>query len=212
MLLNSKEFRNSTKFLRNEYECVGYYNIPKIMKQDIDLSDIKLISYSDTYSRENEINKSKGVHFFIDDKRFDGIYDNPERSLEKLSQYRFLISIDYSLFQEMPRALQIFNIFRSRWVAAYWQSRGLVVIPCISWSDALSYDFCFSGIEKESIVAIGMIGCKGNKQAFLRGYNKMQEVLNPKAIIVFGDPFEEMKGNIVKVNYIESRKVNRDGR
>lgn len=212
MLNNSKEFRNSPKFLRNEYECVGYFDIPKIQRQDIDLSNLKLIAYSDTYSKDNETNKLKGVHFFIDDKRFEGIYANPERSLKKLSQYRFLISIDYSLFREMPRAIQIFNVFRSRWVAAYWQSKGLIVIPCISWSDSLSYDFCFSGIERESIVAIGMIGCKGNKQAFLRGYNKMIEVLNPRAIIVFGEPFEEMKGNIVKVNYIESRKVNRDGR
>ena len=112
----------------------------------------------------------------------------------------------------MPRALQIFNVFRSRWVAAYWQSKGLIVIPCVSWSDALSYDYCFDGIEKESIVSVGMIGCKRNKKAFLRGYNKMLEVIDPKAIIVFGTPFGEMKGNIIKVNYVESRMVNRDGR
>ena len=34
------------------------------------------------------------------------------------------------------------------------------VIPTISWSGARSYEFCFDGVEKGSIVAVGMIGCK----------------------------------------------------
>ena len=211
-MLNSKEFRNSAKFLRNEYDCVGYYNIPKIKKQDIKLDNINLISYSDTYSKENEINKQKGDHFFIDEKRFEGIYSNPEKSFEKLSQYKFLLTIDYSLFREMPRAIQIYNVFRNRWIGAYWQSHGLNVIPCISWSDSQSYEFCFDGIEKGSIVAIGMIGCKNNKVSFMRGYNKMLEVIQPNAIIVFGEPFKEMVGNIIKINYNDSRMVNRNGR
>lgn len=211
-MLKSYEFRNSPKFLRNEYECVGYFNMPNIAKQEIDLTNMQLISYSDTYSNDNETNKSKGVHFFIDDKRFENIYLFPERSLNKIAQYRFVITIDYSLYREMPRALQIYNTFRNRWIGAYWQSKGLKVIPCISWSDHTSYDYCFDGIEVGSIVAIGMIGCKANKQAFMDGYNKMINVIKPSAIIVFGDPFKEMTGNIIQVNYLNSRRINRHGR
>ena len=34
----------------------------------------------------------------------------------------------------------------------------------------------------------------------------MLNKLNPKQIIVFGTPFDEMKGNILSVDYIDSRR------
>ena len=52
-----------------------------------------------------------------------------------------------------------------------------------------------------------MIGCKGNKLGFMRGYNEMLTRLEPENIIVFGTPFPEMEGNIVSVDYMSSRKV-----
>ena len=70
-----------------------------------------------------------------------------------------------------------------------------------------NYDFCFDGIEKNSVVAVGMIGCKRNKPAFMRGYDAMLERLSPSAIICFGSPFTEMRGNIIPVDYLASRKV-----
>ena len=72
---------------------------------------------------------------------------------------------------------------------------------------AQSFEFCFDGVERNSIVAIGMIGCKQNKHHFLRGYNAMLERISPSQIICFGAPFEEMEGNIISVDYMESRKV-----
>ena len=32
------------------------------------------------------------------------------------------------------------------------------------------------------------------------GYNKMMEVIKPSAIICYGEPFDEMKGNIIKIS------------
>jgi len=64
----------------------------------------------------------------------------------------------------------------------------------------------FDGVEQNAIVSVGMIGCKGNKLGFLRGYNRMLEKLNPQAIICYGKPFEEMQGNIVYVPFAHTRK------
>lgn len=102
---------------------------------------------------------------------------------------------------------QIESVAKNRWCGAFWQSKGLTVIPTISWSTPRSYDFCFDGIEKSSIVAIGMIGCKSNKTEFLRGYNTMLEKIAPEAIICFGEPFDEMAGKIIPIDYHSSRKV-----
>ena len=210
--MKSKYYRTQNLFLRNEFEPCGEWGLPRIKKQELDLGvPISLISYSDT-SAHDDLNLSKGVHFFVDDYRFEPIYRNPEKSLEKLSRYRFLLTPDNSLYSEMPLWRQLESVGMSRWVGAYWQSKGLRVIPTISWAQPSSYRFCFDGIEKHSIVAVGMIGCKRERIPFMRGYNAMLEAIEPSTIISFGTAFPEMSGNIIQVDYMSSRKVVRNGR
>ncbi len=208
----SKESRSKQTFLRNEFDAFGKWNIPIIRKSELDLSEVNLISYTDIKTNDIDENKQKGVHFYIDDYRMENLYYYPSKSLHRLKQYKFVISPDYSLYTDMPKAIQIFNVFRSRWCGAYWQSQGLTVIPNVSWGDCGTFDFCFDGIEGGSIVAVGTIGCKHSKMAFMRGYNEMLRRIKPSAIICFGTPFTEMKGNIIPIDYNASRRVNRHGR
>ena len=72
--MTSVDMRNNTLFMRNEFKTVGKQQFPLIKKQEIDLENISLIACSDTRSNDNEINTAKGVHFFVDDYRFEGIY------------------------------------------------------------------------------------------------------------------------------------------
>lgn len=85
----------------------------------------------------------------MDDYRFNGIYDRPERTLPRYSQYAFLLSPDYSTYSDMSLWRQLENVAKNRWVGAYWQSKGLTVIPTVSWGLAQSFDFCFDGIERK---------------------------------------------------------------
>ena len=204
--MRSKTMRESSLFMRNSFPAVGKWGIPLVKKQVIPLSNVSLIACSDTRSNDNEENKKKGVHFFVDDYRFESIYTNPERTLRRYAQYSFLLSPDYSTYAEMALWRQMESVAKNRWVGAYWQSKGLTVIPSVSWSTPRSFEFCFDGIEQSGTVAVGMIGCKRAKRGFLRGYNAMLERLNPENIIVFGDPFPEMEGNIIQVDYMSSRK------
>ena len=210
--MHSIEARSKQTFLRNEFDAFGKWNIPIVRKNELDTSTVDLICYTDIKTNDIDENKKKGVHFFIDDYRIEGLYYNYDKSLTRLSQYKFLLTPDYSLYADMPKAVQLFNVFRNRWVGAYWQSKGITVIPTVSWSDSASYEFCFDGIENGSIVAVGMIGCKRNKTAFMRGFDAMVKRLNPSAVICLGDPFPEMQGNIIAINYLKSRRVNRNGR
>ena len=203
----SKNMRANTLFMRNSYEKHGKWNIPLIKKQEIDTTDVSLIACSDTKANDKQENKKSGVHFFVDDYRFNGIYNNPKRSFQRYAQYAFLLTPDFSTYADMDMWRQVERVAKNRGCGAYWQSKGLTVIPTISWSTPRSYDFCFDGVEKNAIVAIGMIGCKGNKTEFMRGYNAMLDKLEPTAIICFGTPFEEMSENIIPVDYRSSRKV-----
>lgn len=199
--------RRDPLFLRNQYAKCGRYGIPLVRKQKVDLTNLSLISHSDTRTNDSPKNTDRGVHFFTDDYRFEGIYHNPKRSLKKFSQYAFVLTPDYSTYADMDLWRQIESVAHSRWCGAYWQEQGLTVIPTVTWSTASSYSFCFDGIENGSIVAVGMVGCKREKQNFLRGYNAMVKRIQPDTVICFGDPFAEMQGNIVTVDYRASRKV-----
>lgn len=209
--MKSKEFRNSDLFLRNRFMTDGVWEFPVVRKQHLDLSDVQLIACSDISAKDMQ-NLHKGVHFLVDDYRFESTYTHPKRTLERYQKYRFLLTPDFSLYADMNAWRQIESIGKARWVGAYWQSQGCIVIPTISWSNPSSFRFCFDAIEKHCIVAIGMIGCKHGRIAFMRGYQSMLETIEPEAIICLGEPFPEMEGNIIAVDYLSSRKVVRNGR
>lgn len=205
--MKSKQMRSDPLFMRNNFEKCGKWGIALVKKQELSVDNIKLVACSDTRANDNEVNKKKGVHFFVDDYRFFGIYNNPERSLKRYSQYKFLLTPDFSTYADMDLWRQLESVAKNRWVGAYWQSKGITVIPTVSWGNTRSFEFCFDGVEQGSTVAVGMIGCKRSRLGFMRGYNAMLERLNPKKIIVFGNPFPEMEGNIIPVDYQSSRKV-----
>ena len=54
----------------------------------------------------------------------------------------------------MAPVMQIYNVFRNRWCGAYWASKGLRVIPTVNWGDESTFDFCFEGIEGESLLLL----------------------------------------------------------
>ena len=53
------------------------------------------MEYSLYWNNESEKNTNKGVHCFIDDYRFEVIYNHPEKSLAKLKQYKFVCTPDF---------------------------------------------------------------------------------------------------------------------
>jgi hypothetical protein len=205
--MTGKNMREDALFMRNSYQGQGRWGIPIVRKQSVDIRNVSLIACSDTRRNDTTDNTDRGVHFFVDDYRFSDVYRHPQRTLEKFSQYRFMLTPDFSTYADMDMWRQIESVAQNRWVGAYWQEHGLTVVPTVSWSTPSSYEFCFDGIEKHSTVAVGMIGCKGNKTGFMRGYNAMLDKIEPVAIICFGTPFEEMSGNIIPVDYRSSRKA-----
>lgn len=73
--------------------------------------------------------------------------------------------------------------------------------------DLTSFNFCFDGIEKGSIVAVSTIGVKNQKSHFMLGYNEMLSRIKPSKIICYGKPFDEMKGDIIEVDYAKTNNL-----
>lgn len=191
--------KNKQRLVRNEFKGVGKYGMPLIKKQEIDINKIELLSYLKTKTNDIE-NTNKCIHFFTYDWNFENVYENPDTALEKLDQYYALLTPEFSTYKDMPLARQIDSVFKNRWCGAYWQKQGMKVIPTVSWGSIHCMDFCFDGIEKGSVVAVSTYTREDNENGFMLGYNKMLEVIKPSAIICYGTPFPEMKGNIKSID------------
>ncbi len=194
------------KLVRNEFKMVGKYGMPLIKKQNIDLNKIDLLNYTKTKINDNE-NRDKTIHFFTYDWLFESVYDKPDKAIEKLNQYHALLTPEFSLYWDMPKSLQIFSTFKNRWCGAYWQKMGKLVIPTVCCAGEDSYDFCFDGIEEGSVVAVSTYSREDYKLEFLKSYDKMLEIIKPSAIVCYGIPFSEMKGNIKYIDPFDKEEL-----
>jgi len=97
----------------------------------------------------------------------------------------FDMGTDFSLFIGMPKPMMIWNTYRSRMVGRLWADMGLNVIPTVTWADHNSFEFCFEGIAKGSIVAISDVGIRNNEERYYfdLGYHRMIDVIKPKQIL-----------------------------
>lgn len=202
--MQSNEYQNEkrekkAKLVRGGFQSDSRYGIPLIKKQDIDVSKIELWGYTKAKANDKE-NQHKTIHFYTYDWLFESVFTKPEVAMEKLDQYYALLTPDFSTYKDMPLAVQMWSVFKSRWCGAYWQKQGMRVIPTVTWGTPSSFDFCFDGIECGSVVAVSTYAKENNERGFMVGYNKMLEVLKPSAIICYGDPFPSMTGNIKVIN------------
>lgn len=161
------------------------YHIPILLHQEIE-EPKALIAFD---KRNITDNKHQTVHFYIKDERFQQVIKSPAKYIDKLLEFDSIISIDPSLYRDAPMPIELINVFLNRAIAYYMQTKGVKVIPNIRWGRPDSFDFCFLGIERHSMVSIGTLGCikgKENKYYFELGLNEMLNRLQPKAVIVYG--------------------------
>ena len=164
------------------------YGIPDIIPDEFDVKE--LIPY------RVDSNRNGTAHFFLDDYRFERCWKNADSQIEELKKYDGVLSPDFSMYTNYPEAFQIWQVYRNRWCAAYWQSKGIKVIPTISWSYKSSYKYAFLGIPKNSVVAIGTVGVLNDKNAeklFMQGFKEMLKQLNPKRILIYGNKLTELE-------------------
>ncbi len=63
--------------------------------------------------------------FYVDDYRFEALWRAPQRLVDKGSASAF--EPNYSVFDDTPKAVAIWATYRKRYLAKYWQERGVRV-------------------------------------------------------------------------------------
>lgn len=200
--INNIAYENLT---RRIYDGVGEYGIPQLEPTHM-TSFGEFIGFN--YAASTKERAEKGVHFFVDDYQFNRLWNNPDRYLNMLQQFRCVMTPDYSTYTDFPKVIQIYNHYRKHWIGAYFQENGIEVIPTIGWSDESSYEWCFDGEPKHSTVAVSSVGTqmsKRTKALFIAGYKEMIKRLEPETIIFYGNVPEECMGNIIKIRAFQER-------
>lgn len=178
----------------------GKYDFP-VIKNSCTTIPSDIIPFNQA---KTQINKNVGVHFFIDDYQFERVWKSPKRYIEMLKKYQCVFSPDFSLFLDMPLVLKMWNVYRSLLIGEYWQRNGINLIPTLQWAEPRTFDFCFSGIEKGSTVAVSTLGTSKHsisKQYWKDGMNEAVKRIEPAKILLYGVPIEFNFGNIPVVYY-----------
>ena len=187
------------------------WNIPEIKGvEELDES-IEFIgfNYAKTFDKANKTNF--GIHFFLDDYQFNRLWNNPDKYIDMLKRFKCLLSPDFSMYTDYPKALQLWKHYQKHWVGAYLERKGIKIIPTIGWSDHESYKWCFEGEPKNSIVAISSIGTQRyeeSKRLFLDGYAEMKRKLKPRKVLFWGNIPKELTNEkiIIPMGYIMDEK------
>lgn len=199
---NTRNYENLNKRI---YEGVGEYGIPEIYPEYY-TEHCNFISFNEAKQCKDEY--TKGVHFFIDDYRFNRLWESPDKYIPMLQRFRYVMTPDFSVYADFPKVVQIYNHYRKHWLGAYMQENRIRVIPTIGWSTPDSYEWCFDGEPEGAAVAVSSIGTQRGKESrelFISGYMEMVRRLQPETIIFYGNVPEECTGNIVKIQSFQEK-------
>ena len=191
-------------------EFDGVFEIPVIKKPKKLIVPDLLVPFSKV-DRANS--KACAVCEYENDTEFKDLLVHPDEYVALLKQYQGFVSPDCSVYRDMPLAMQITNIYRSRAIGYYFQKHGVYVIPCVRWGDERTYStkilperIAFLGVEKHSIVSVGSYGQlkdKVNRYYFEAGMDAMMETLEPDIVLVYSQMPDAIETKYPDTQFVE---------
>lgn len=148
-----------------------------------------------------------GLHFFIDDYKFQCVWNQPKRYIDFLRRRDYVILPDFSIYSNFPKSLQIYNKYRNHWLGAFYSIHGVHIIPCVLCNEEIHFDWLFSGLPKRSVIAISDIGiARGSRRdLFNSTYDEMIRRLDPIQILFFTRSLKAAppEAKVIKLPYLK---------
>lgn len=180
------------QYLTEGATFVGAAGIPMLMALDNAQVPRDIIPFTKARSSAN---KRQYVHFYQHDKEFSVVLTATKRYLDLLKMYDGVITPDCTMMINQSPCLQQANTYMNRAVGFYLQKNGIPVIPNIRWSDESSFEYCFLGVHKGSMVSVSTHGCiksKEQKRMFKTGLEAMLDDIQPEIVLVHGKMPDEV--------------------
>jgi len=155
--------------------------------------------------------------FFTEDWRFEGAFNRASEFYYEwiaAQDWTCVLQPDYSTYDDYPFPQRLWNLYRSRWVARYWQSLGIKIIPVLQsvYLPSLqeTYKFLDPGMPKkelnqldDSVFDVGLITlpnpcpviavqCRtikhhgGDFKSFAKWLSHRIEFLQPEVVVIYG--------------------------
>ena len=178
--------------------------------------EAKAIYKKHRIKKDLEFKHDAFVCWYLDDYKFDGprgIWHDYNFALKVLCHFEGAITPDFSTYQDFPEPLKIYNTYRMR-AFGYWLGvNGIPVINNVRWGTSESFRYCFDGVEKNSIIAIGTCGGSPRKhidrKRFEVGLAELVNRLQPHTIVIYGsanyDCFEKIKRQGINIVAFSSK-------
>lgn len=148
------------------------------------------------YNQRNKFDgKNQAVHFFLNDYMFrDAVWCNLEYTTYAIRHFDYYFTPDLSLWKDLPTEFyNKENVYRTRFVGAYWQKCGYNVIPTASWGNLNSFSYCFEGLPEYSVTGVSGMGNRKNTAAYnlwCYGLRRLEEAKSPTLIMVYGQEID----------------------
>lgn len=145
------------------------------------------------------------VHFYLDDYRFEALWKSPAQYEPLLRRFNGMVTPDFSLYADWPVAMQAWNLYRSRWLGAYYQSRGIPVVAHAAWSDGASLEWCFDGMPRGGPVSVSSVGIGKDPLAIGRFQDGCEELCRrvaPSVVYHYGRPLFKFPCEVVQFDHM----------
>lgn len=214
---------NGAQFTANDIPiCPCTAKIPPA--ELISYEQARLIYKKYLKKRNTDFHINAYVHFYMDDYKFDGplsgIWHTPQKSWEILCHFAGIITPDFSTCADFPFPVKCYNTYRMRAYGYWYGKHGGAVINNVRWGSEETFSYCFDGIPKDSIVAIGVVASGlrklQNRPIFEHGFYRMLDVLTPQTVIVYGSDnyscFDKVRSQVNIIAFPSETNVALGGR
>lgn len=123
------------------------YGIPLLdMKMQANAFDTPILAWvGQGVSQKQQRHKGFTVHFYVDDFQFNALWSSPY----KLLNVGCVTAVEpnFSIYDETPRAVALYQIYRKRWLARWWQQMGIRCVVDLNISRQ-HYDIALLGVPQ----------------------------------------------------------------
>lgn len=152
------------------------------------------------------LQRSWSAHFFGDDEKIiPPTWNNLDKTTMKLMGCPLVIGPDPSLYVDLGMAMNITNLYRTRFTTSHWQQSGIPTVPVFTFGDIQSLSYCLDGFPEDSVVALTGVGHErsiSSEKLWLYCVNRMIEEKHPRMLIIYGGTEEKYNSLGVPYKYI----------
>lgn len=185
-----RSYLNCERFLFSS-DCEEGF--PQLFTCELSIDSAKMVGFN--YALTEKHPEDKICHFFMDDYQFERVWKYPDRYIGVFKRFKAIVAPDFSTYTNFPKVVQQFNHYRNLWLARYFQTNNINVIPNISFSDESSFDWVFHGQPQDSLCCLSTVGCFQQlevRSLYLKGVKQAIKALKPSSLIIYGKLHNEL--------------------